>query len=441
MRSAESFWRFIQEYLQFVDFTNIDLVNTKLVEFIKTVSDYRELYAAEDVDIYRCAQILIRSDIYEKNKVFCISKMLSCLNIDLLDLNFKLFVSYVLLLDCKNDLSLLQLIQEYQGFTVLYHNLHLNFETIALDENNNSLLLTTIKKLCTVQLDLLFQICKYLTLRTDELLLIDDFFINYIFESLMVEANGEDDIYNYSKFKLILAINEQYMIANTSTKLENKVFVAIATHTTFRNFSDCLLVHFNREEDICLKVLTSKILYLIFTNESTSDLFYNNDLNVLADVLIRELNDISEDEDSIRNTFLRVLYPLLNTKHFERTRYKKDELLKLLTYFAGQSENKFWNQTETTKRLALRCLSISWLSASDSTDNSNENSPSTSEPQTPSPTGLAHIHLTASNSSSSSINSMSKKSRPPLPPPPPPVPRKCLSRGGSSASVLNDRYR
>lgn len=416
----QEFWGYIEQTLICEELENFDIANTKLVTFIKTVSDHIQIYVTNDQDFYRCGIYLINSAIYEAHRIFCVSKMLSFLNIDLLEQNFKLFVSYVLLLDCKNDASILQVVQDYHGFHVLYKNLHQNFENLAIfsAESREPPTIGMIRKASTIQLDLMFQICKYLSLSVEELSIIDTFFVNYIFESLVV-VDADEDVFNFAKFKVILAVNEQFMIVSREYDIENMVFHSIATHTTFRNFSECLLVYFNREEDRCLQIMISKVLYLIFTNTKTSDLFYHNDLNVLIDVLLRELRNLSEEEESVRNTFLRVLYPILKCSQFEDTQYKKDKLKSLLNYFAGRSESKFWHQTETTKRLATRCLSIKWLACDE------ENS----APDSPLPTKDT-LTVPETNNSSTSINSISKKV-----PPPAPLPRKLFSRNNSGHQI------
>jgi hypothetical protein len=412
---SEEFWTFAQNSLRCSDPEDLTTVNRKLVAFLKTVADHIQIFVNDDQDLYRCALSLVSCEFYEQNKNFCIAKQLSLLSIDCLDQNFRLFVSYVLLLDCKNDSTLLQVIQDYQGFTVIYHSLHTLFETLALlDDDRDSGSLGVLRKTCTVQLDIMFQLCKYLSISYEELSVIDTFFINYIFESLVVA--DVDDMFNAAKFKFILAVNEQFMIVSRDHKLENKVLSTIATHTTFRNFSECLLMFFNREEDRCLQIMISKILYLILTNKESSDLFYHNDLNVLVDVLMRELHNLSDDEESIRNTFLRVLHPLLKRRQFETTQYKKDGLVSLLKYHAGVGHT-FWNPSETTKRLASRCLSVKWLQddpAEVESINSNDSSIIDRSEKIVTDSEL-------NNSSETSLLSISKKR-----PPPPPLPRKLV---------------
>lgn len=386
---SEQFWTFAQNSLR-CNPQDGQAVNAQLVRFLKTVADHIHIFVNEDQDLYRSALSLVSCDMYEQNKHFCIAKQLSLLRTGLPE-SLTLVVSYVLLLDCKNDVTLLEVIQDYQGFTVIYNSLHSNFQTLALVDRESGLL----NKTCTVQLDILFQMCKYLSIEYEELARVDTFFVNYIFESLVVA--DVDDVFNAAKFKLILAMNEQFMIASRDhPELHNKVIETIAAHQTSRNFSECLLMFFNREEDRVLQIMIAKILYLIFTGDC-ADLFYHNDLNVLVDVLIRELADIGDEEQATRNTFLRVLHPLLARPQFEVSHYKRAELTSLLKYHAGISQT-FWTPSETTKRLALRCLNVSWLK----------------EPET----ALKLPHRL--NVSDTSLNSISKK----RPPPPPPLPRK-----------------
>lgn len=52
-------------------------------------------------------------------------------------------------------------------------------------------------------------------------------------------------------------------------------------------------------EDRCMRLLILKILYLLFTTPGTFQYFYTNDLQVLVDVIIRELVDIGEDNEAV----------------------------------------------------------------------------------------------------------------------------------------------
>lgn len=118
---------------------------------------------------------------------------------------------------------------------------------------------------------------------------------------------------------------------------------------------------------------------MLFTTPQTYEYFYTNDLRVLVDILIRNLLDLPEEASSLRHTYLRVLYPLLEHTQLQHPpHYKREEILKLLTVLGGgqvivdedgvESPND-WSHfeaiDETTKRLVKRCTSVTWLTDPD----------------------------------------------------------------------------
>lgn len=114
-------------------------------------------------------------------------------------------------------------------------------------------------------------------------------------------------------------------------------------------------------------------MYILFTTPPTQQYFYTNDLRVLVDILVRNLLDLPESEASLRHTYLRVLYPLLeHTQLHDPPYYKRDEVRKLLSLLCGEpihaeegSSSTAWKHfesaDETTLRLVRRCQSVSWL--------------------------------------------------------------------------------
>ncbi|AAS51995.2 ADR075Wp [Eremothecium gossypii ATCC 10895] len=365
------FWEYLESLLDAADCTSEAQVNSALVAYVKTASERYGEYLVEDRDFYRVALLLLRAPLYERNKSFCISKMLSLLSIDLLEMSMKFVISYILLCECKADSSSLDHVLDYQGFTVIYNKLYEHFAYLhrysddeettfeanitELDEEINE----ELRKISTVLLDLLFQILKYSKCELANLQRVDDFFVYYMMVSL--RSDTVEDMYNNAKFRLLLALNEQYMISNHKAGLENKVYAYLMNHTASKQFVELLLLQFNRTVDKSLQIMMCKIIYLILTSrdEIAMDYFYLNDLHVVTDVLIRNLTNISEDEEVLRNTFLRILDLILRKTEWTQSHYREQELLELLEYLCSVdnlcSSGNVKSEHMSTTKLAFKC--------------------------------------------------------------------------------------
>lgn len=361
-----------------------NVANSCLVNFLKVSTDKYKEYINSDKDIYRISLMLTESQIFQNHKDFCISKLLSLLNIDLLELNMKFIISYVLLFETKKDLNSVEIILKYQGFTVIYNTLYTQFAYLSKYGENNDIyganpsmgkeltdidicIIDEMKQISTVLMDIMFQIFKFCKCSIANVQLMDDFFVHFLITS--IRSDTLDDLFNNAEFKLLLALNEQYMMFNKDYSIENKVLKYLINNSVNKNFTELLLLKFNRTKDATLQIMMSKILYLILSNTSNhiaEGFFYLNDLNVFVDVLIRELQDISDQDEVLRNTFLRVLIPLLKNTELSKTHYRKEELIRLLKYLCVFdnicSDNNILPEHKTTVKLAFKCLNeVPWL--------------------------------------------------------------------------------
>lgn len=176
-------------------------------------------------------------------------------------------------------------------------------------------------------------------------------------------------------------------------------------------------------------------MYLLFTTPPTYQYFYTNDLRVLVDILVRNLLDLPEYAASLRHTYLRVLYPLLeHTQLQDPPYYKREEIRKLLALLCGErvenddgfpSNNSVWNHfeaaDETTRRLVKRCQTVSWLSDPETSDLVRVESPTDHHPP----------ERSLEPDSPTSQTSPIKPTPPQLP-----TPRKLRKRDSSKASTL-----
>lgn len=233
---------------------------------------------------------------------------------------------------------------------------------------------------------------------------------------MLVEQTRDaaDETFNYTLIKLIIALNEQYMVAslperNKSAsggglqkplepeKLHNdepNVVLRVMRRRLdeSKTFGENIIFILNRTSSstpdaLCVALLILKILYLLFTTSGTHEYFYTNDLCVLVDVFIRELEDLGPESEGVRlaacvsrlpradllvpqlrHTYLRVLHPLLTNTQLRHFPYKRPHVRSLLRSLIANSA--FRTVDSTTKRLVERCLRGSWCRELDAAEES-----------------------------------------------------------------------
>ncbi|KAI0154075.1 hypothetical protein BJ166DRAFT_534476 [Pestalotiopsis sp. NC0098] len=221
-------------------------------------------------------------------------------------------------------------------------------------------------------LELVYEMSRVEKLRVEDLLHIDDGFVTYLFQLIEGLSDDAHDPYHYPIIRVLLVLNEQYMVASTSaaitpdspgTDLTNRVVKCLSLYgPMYRTFGENLILLLNRETETSLQLLILKLLYLLFTTRATYEYFYTNDLRVLLDVIIRNLLDLPNEFLSLRHTYLRVLYPLLaHTQLNQPPHYKRDEIIKVLNILAGTGSFHFAPPDETTGRLVERVSKVKWL--------------------------------------------------------------------------------
>lgn len=452
------FWDKMSQLLE-VNYADESEVNTALVSYIKIAADHYTTIIQTEQDLYRVGLLLVDSRMFEMKSDFCLRKLLSLLSIDLLELNLKLVISYVLLYKCKTDLNAVDMLLDNQGFTVFYNNIYSNFaflnkygeESMIVDKKGSSEsdieILETIQHSTAIMIEIFYQIFRHSKCQVSNLQMIDDFFIYFLMNT--VRSDTIEDMLNNVKFRLLLALNEQYMIFSCDFDIENKVYEFLLNHAVSKDFIGLLLLKFNREKDSSILIMMCKLIYILLTKELqvAREFFYLNDLNVFVDVLLRNLNDISEEQESLRNIYLRVLTPLLMNTELSETKYHKDEIREALKYFSYLenfcSRNEVTLEQRTTAKLARKCLrDVKWLEYQPE-DNSN---PSDSESSRRSSSSLSAISVNSTSSEKPGITPTIYANRKlaysadsihhrGLQPPPPPPPRKAKKVHGTGRSV------
>ncbi|GAA5893776.1 hypothetical protein JCM6882_003092 [Rhodosporidiobolus microsporus] len=251
----------------------------------------------------------------------------------------------------------------------------------------------------TAATSVLYELCRVQKLTAEELADFDFNFVSHLFVLVERTRDVEDETFNYSLIKLIIALNEQFMVASSAPpsshatshtnpnvsngdggNLPPPILPTVAKgakrergpnlvlevlkekeHES-KTFGENIIFILNRADgtpdSLCVSLLILKILYLLFTTSGTQEFFYTNDLCVLVDVFIRELCDLGEESEGLKHTYLRVLHPLLTNTQLRTYPYKRPQLRRVLETLIAPSSYR--DCDPTTRRLVERNLRGSW---------------------------------------------------------------------------------
>lgn len=404
--------------------------NQNLSTYIKTVVDIigtKSDATYHELSVY--AMRLLTLNLFVKNYQMCLGKFLGLIKVftDVkafenetdesktteTDEKMKEFICIVLYLllkvnngeeydeDFKDLLENVDKPQLYQHLKSLnFITLIANFIVSHIDGEDNCFILI---KFCG---DIIFQYLFYVELLSDEEfenivthtdlihLLVKNLLNNHETSNQSDDWDDEDNLIAYEEFKLLLLINEQYLMKSYTCTMRNKVFDELMTEdlnessesikSKISGFMNLLLYHLNREESQIIKILILKFLYLVFTSSYTSKLYYLNDLKILVDIFIRELNDlpfldeIHKSNRPLVLTYLKVMYPMMMFSQLNdlSDSYKKDEIVEMLSNFTILQSKDSDSNLKIISDLANKCLTIPWLKKKKKLYNQNNSSAS-----------------------------------------------------------------
>ncbi|KIW50585.1 hypothetical protein PV05_09381 [Exophiala xenobiotica] len=417
----DQFWTVLDETIS-KECDNHGTIDDTLRSYLSLVGCYRDQYQPTDYELSRCAYMLQESALYSVHADYIRRQLVQCL-IEDDEPHVVLLSTLFLIADAQAYERTYELLNEEGAFPRLV-DLISSPKRHGHEDIHRSLL------------ELLYEMSRIQKIKTHDLAHVDDDFIKMLFEIIEQVSDDVNDPYHYPTIRVLLVLNEQFMVAahdptngQPGVPLTNKVIKVLSAHgSAYKTFGENIILLLNREDETSLQLLTLKLLYLLFTTPPTYEYFYTNDLRVLVDILVRNLLDLPEEASSLRHTYLRVLYPLLEHTQLQYPpHYKREEIRKLLVVLGGgrlaengeeQDGNQHWGHfddvDETTKRLVKRCEGVSWL-----TDPENEPPLQAESPTSDVPSDL------------SSPTSPAKGKPPALP-----APRKLKKRNSSKASTL-----
>lgn len=352
-------WTELQEILS-AKCGSHEVIDDSLRSWLYLVSTCRDSYLHSEDDVATCSQLLLDSQIFSANQGYCRTQIIYSLLQEEEPSTLNVIANFLLLEGRSDETTFKQMIDEgcFPKMVELING--------RRDQD---------RRLHRLLLELMYEMARIERLRVADLLSIDDNFVVYMFQLIESLSDDVDDPYHYPIIRVLLVLNEQYMVASTIAAVDaseatapvtNRVIKILSVYgPMFRTFGENIILLLNRETETSLQLLILKLLYLLFTTKATYEYFYTNDLRVLLDVIIRNLLDLPDESMPLRHTYLRVLYPLLaHTQLSSPPHYKKAEILKVLQILGGEGNVHFAPADDTTLRLVDRVSKVKWLSDS-----------------------------------------------------------------------------
>ncbi|KAK8097318.1 uncharacterized protein PG998_005545 [Apiospora kogelbergensis] len=359
IETEEQLWDELNELLSQTYFAhNHESVDDALRRWLDLASKCRQDFSQSEDDVFTCSDRLLNSPLYHTDPHYVRTQIIYSMLQEDETASLYAIASFLLLDGRGDETTYREMVNEG-----CFHRL-LELMNGHRDDD---------PRLYRLLLELMYEMPRFERLRPEDLMQVDDGFVAYLFQ--LIEGLSEDahDPYNYAIIKVLLILNEQYMVASTAAAadptsasallLTNRVVKCLCLYgPQFRTFGENLILLLNRETETALQLLILKLLYLLFTTKATYEYFYTNDLRVLLDVIIRNLLDLPYELMSLRHTYLRVLYPLLaHTQLSQPPYYKEDHIAKVLKILSGAGNAHFAPADETTMRLVDRVRKVSWL--------------------------------------------------------------------------------
>ncbi|KAK5061028.1 hypothetical protein LTR84_007569 [Exophiala bonariae] len=356
----DHFWQALDDIIA-RECQNHTFIDDSLRSYLAIISSCRERFLPSDHDLGRCAFKLQDSPLFNTHSDYIRRQFVQCLIED--DEPDVILISTIFLLtDAQSHDQTYELLNDQGAFPRLV-------DLILSPRQHGH------EGIHRLLMELLYEMSRIQKIKFTDLAHIGDDFIKMLFEIIEQVSDDVNDPYHYPTIRVLLVLNEQFMVAahdpsNTqkAVPLTNKVIKVLSSHgSAYKTFGENIILLLNREDETSLQLLTLKLLYLLFTTPPTYEYFYTNDLHVLVDILVRNLLDLPEEASSLRHTYLRVLYPLLEHTQLQYPpHYKRDAIRKLLLVLGGgHLADAPWGHfeavDETTKRLVKRCEGVSWL--------------------------------------------------------------------------------
>ncbi|TDL27855.1 hypothetical protein BD410DRAFT_713183 [Rickenella mellea] len=398
IENAQQFWSELEDILQVPPNVTLTQLDSSLKRFVSFCATYHEQYLQTPIQFQHACNLLLESELFAFHSERMCDRLLEDAE-NTTDPHTQLVLYKILLLYGRSHPSFIRSHKKWQPvIPLLMDHVLVDFDPEVEDSYAGSVSSSGWSRAVVIPIEaqlrllavgILYEVCRVQKFSMQDLVPFDDAFIEHLFELVEQTRHMQDETLNYSVIKLIVALNEQFMVASLkptsspsphnhhhhghghSDEDQNRVLIVLMRRLgSSKTFGENMIFMLNRAnrtpEDLCMQLLVLKILYLLFTTKGTSEYFYTNDLCVLVDVFLRELVDLDEESESLRHTYLRVLHPLLTRTQLRTLQYKRAQIVQMLESLTSNSSIR--DISPTTRRLVDRCLGAEWCAQFRNTD-------------------------------------------------------------------------
>lgn len=210
-------------------------------------------------------------------------------------------------------------------------------------------------------LSIMYNILGIAHLPMTELRAISSHFVEHLF-AVMEQTDSEwTETYITRIMHVLLALYEQSLLHPALPSTRSAMHQCMQSSKVF---GENLVYLLNRTPSTTLEggrlhFLILKLLASFFALPETASYFYTNDLRVLVDIFIRQVSDLPESWELLRQSYLCVFHELLTQTQLCTEAYKRDQVRMLLQMIVKSAQ--YHDVSQLTMTLAEHCLSCEWL--------------------------------------------------------------------------------
>ncbi|WVQ83870.1 hypothetical protein IAT38_006014 [Cryptococcus sp. DSM 104549] len=214
VHSAEQFWHEIQLIATIPEGPTLTQLDNTLRMFITFCAAYHDIYLPSPQEMYQAVAMLLDCELF----TFYYERMVGIIMVDAQENTnpHDLYILYHLIFYYGQRHP--SLFRSHRKWKKLLPTLG---EVVGLDAEDNHFVLGLPPIEARLRLPatyLMYEVCRVQKLTPDELSQFDDQFIDHLFDLVETTRDQQDERLNYAVIRLIVALNEQFMVATLPAK-------------------------------------------------------------------------------------------------------------------------------------------------------------------------------------------------------------------------------